>query len=109
MILERIQDYEAGIDGPALRITGPGAAQIFHRPSDPNEVSGYLFSLFFGFSAPSFCVQVGNNYMILGQGALRCKGDSAPLELLWKGSQVVVVSARGALTPPLSFLWLQKL
>jgi len=51
-LLEGIHAYKAGEDSLALR--NHGDLQLYHKPTDTHKISGYLFSLFFGFSAPNF-------------------------------------------------------
>jgi hypothetical protein len=52
--LKGIHAYKAEEDSLALR--NHGDLQLYHKPtdSDTHKNSGYLFSLFFGFSAPNF-------------------------------------------------------
>jgi hypothetical protein len=47
---EGIHAHEAGEASLALR--NHGELRLYHKP--PYKISGYLFSLFFGFGAPNF-------------------------------------------------------
>ena len=47
VLLEQIQDYEAGEDSPALR--KHREVQLCYKTSESHKISGYLVSLFVGF------------------------------------------------------------
>jgi len=50
-LLEGLHDSPAE-DSLALR--NHGDLQLYYKPTDTHKISGYLFSLFFGLSTPSF-------------------------------------------------------
>ena len=65
MILDGIHDYQAGVEGLAL--SNHREVQIFYRPTEAHKISGHLFSLYIGFSAPNFAWKLGTRLRYLGR------------------------------------------